>query len=134
MDILVKHQQSAGGAFSWNRNPFNFQATESESKNWNQNPFIYLIVICLWLGIGIDLIFLPQNRNQFHFLPGNRNLITRWEKVSSAHSRVYRGEFGRVLSASNYITLPAEVCKGLTSAEGARFTLYRQHFMRVYVD
>ena len=29
-------------------------------------------------------MFLPWNRNLFHFLSRNRNLITPWEKVSSA--------------------------------------------------
>ncbi len=51
-DGKCKYTYLAGDAFSWNRNPFNFQALESESI---KKTGIGISVFCL--GIGINLIF-----------------------------------------------------------------------------
>ncbi len=55
--ILVTKKKLAGDTFSWNRNAFNFQATELESVKKLESESIYLFdwnLITAW------------NRNQFH--------------------------------------------------------------------
>ena len=95
----------AGDAFSWNRNPINFQATESESIKET--------------GIGNDLFFdwnliMAWNRNQFQVFALESESISFFVSESESNYPLGESILSPMLcsSSASYITIacPSTTC------------------------